>query len=230
MIKAKATISAKYTPTGRYVTCEENYETISTWSKLETYNDLINHPTYRIVSSEFSQLRLLKGSSICLYRGRPKCQVFCPSALKMGPPPSKPTIPGGRYNTPGESVLYLADSEYGVKRELAGRASKILVQEFTIPISTLSIADLTVYDTRSIINAVMWHCELANSEGYPSFVFSQTIAMILKEKGFDGAMAFGVRGDSQETYNNIFIFNPVPRWKNWVNLRMDPYLVRITIK
>jgi hypothetical protein len=148
----------------------------------------------------------------------------------MGPPHSKPNLPGGRYNAPGESVLYLADSEYGVKKELANRASKILVQKFTIPISTLRIADLTVYDPRSLINAVMWHCELANSEGYPSYIFSQTIAMILKEKGFDGAMAFGVRGDSQATYNNVFIFNPGPRWENWVNLKMEPYLVRTTKK
>lgn len=230
MTTAKAIISAKFAPTNRNVTCCENYGIISAWSKLKTVDELIKHPTYRKIINEFDQLRHLKGSNIDLYRGRPKSQVCNPCPLNMGPPLPSPDLPEGRYNVAGESVLYLADSEYGVKRELANKASKILIQKFTIPLSILKIADLTVYEPRSIINAVMWHCELSNNDGYPSFIFSQTIARILKEKGLDGAKVFGVRGDFNKTYNNIFIFDPNPRWVSWVNSKMKPHILRVTNK
>ncbi|HEY4785547.1 MAG TPA: hypothetical protein VIH57_05840, partial [Bacteroidales bacterium] len=145
----------------------------------------------------------------------------------MGPPPSDSCIKGGRYNKKGESVLYLSDSEQGVKDELQyhyGSDIKIVIQNYKIPTHQLKIADLTSYERTSLINAVMWHCELANHSGYCSIRFSQMIAEILEIQKFDGAKVFGVRGDgSKILYNNVFIFNPLDRWKDWVVGR--PYLI-----
>jgi hypothetical protein len=74
------------------------------------------------------------------------------------------------------------------------------------------------------INCVFWFTELANKDMSPGFIFSQTIAQIIRES-FEAMIVPGVRGNDEYKYNNIVIFQP-KKWKEWLE-KKDPYEIRL---
>ena len=210
-----ATISATFSPTGRYVTCNEEYGMVNSWSKMETREGLLIHSISNNFIKSLNDVPLKIVSSEVFYRGRccEEDQIIA-SSFQMGPPPKFLAV-SNRYASQGEAVLYLSDSENGVKRELEGRPGKMFIQKFKFNYSDLKVADFSLYDSSSFLNAVMWHCELSGSEGYSSIVFSQTLAEMIRNK-FDGMLVNGVRGNDKIRYKNLVIFNPTDKWESWI--------------
>jgi hypothetical protein len=63
--------------------------------------------------------------------------------------------------------------------------------------------------------------------GPDSYIFSQTVAEIVREAGFDGMVIPGTRGASGERYSNVVIFDPLQdeRWRSWVKDGEQPYVL-----
>ena len=95
-----------------------------------------------------SDLRGIKRAvgTMRLFRG-----VAHAKPLACGPPPTPPTV-GDRYNLAGEIVLYLSETEAGVRLELQQKTGPKWVQEFDLPFDTLSIADFVNVGEREFIN------------------------------------------------------------------------------
>lgn len=218
------TISASFAGTGRYVTCDSDYAAVSNWAQAPSPGDLIAHEACARFRRELSRIAALDLSVLQCLRGRTAPFTRTPPAAdEMAPPPADRTDDRGRYNRRGESVLYLSDSEEGIRRELAGRQGPIWIQRFILRPATVRIADLRLNlpGTHRFMRSVLWFAELAGQQGYPGVDFSQTLAQIVGQR-FDGMMVPGVRGDGTFTYHNIVLFRPESRWRAWLD-GTDPY-------
>jgi hypothetical protein len=147
-----------------------------------------------------------------------------PPLDRLGPPPAEYVVEGGRYNRQQVSVLYMCDSEESVRRELAEREGEIWMLRFVVPTTGLRLADFTHFNPDHFLTAVFWHAERAETELYPTFVFSQTVAELV-ERRFDGMIVPGVHGDNNFSYHNIVLFRPHPHWRDWVEAGSQPYLL-----
>jgi hypothetical protein len=82
----------------------------------------------------------------------------------------------------------------------------LYIQRYCIPPDHLRLADFVQLEERSFLNAVFKFCEGANLPMradpttlyayHKSYLFSQTIARLVREAGFDGMIVRGVHGEN----------------------------------
>lgn len=165
------------------------------------------------------------------FRGRRFEDVEPKRWQAMGPPPKvRPWAAlrhsnrkGGRYNSPGSAVLYLASTVEGVRAELG--SMRLCTQEYR-PVG-LEVVDLTNPSSDRLGAAF----DLAESVGVTgrgpaTYGFSQFLGMVLRWSGADGLLVPGVRGDASNRYTNLVILRPEPGWTTWssrdAGFKMDP--------
>jgi hypothetical protein len=134
----------------------------------------------------------------------------CPA--DCGPRKTPPSV-GDRYNVAGEIVFYLSDSADGVAAELRERKGPKWIQEFDVLLDTLNIAECVKLDDQHFVNAAFFYAErVKRFEPATTYDFSQRVAQLVRERGFDGMVVRGALGE----YQNVIIFEPAARWKPWV--------------
>ncbi len=219
-----ATLSATNDHTARYLTCGVEYRLVQSWARMPSRRLLQSHPATARMTEELLSVHPINQRSIRGYRGRliREGHPTPESSRDMGPPRPGNTNDMGRYNEKGHPVLYLCESEYGVRRELSGEG-RLFVQEFILPTDVVRIADLRQLDPNGFLAATMWHAEMAGQDGYPTVRFSQVVAMVVSQK-FDGMAVPGVRGDNSQTYSNIVIFpRRLRHWPKWAVSQKKPF-------
>jgi hypothetical protein len=135
----------------------------------------------------------------------------------MGPPPRN-VAQGGRYAAPDMVVLYLCDSPAAVVMELALPAGVgPFLQDYVVGAS-VRLADFTDARLREFIKAVFDMSEnsmVAGRVGPTGYGFSQVVAEIVREAGFEGMIVPGVRGHKEFQYRNVVVFEPGTNWVDW---------------
>jgi len=143
--KTKATWNATNGHTGRTVRGNEGYTLAISWSTKSNDGDLKSHPGHEKFTALIQEAPIVTILPIDWLRGR--CPEEAPTEpMQMGPPEHSSNNPYGRYNKVNQAVLYLCESEDGLKRELKNYCSSgnpVYVQRYTIP-DGLRIADFTV--------------------------------------------------------------------------------------
>jgi hypothetical protein len=218
----------EFAHTGRKVRGSEGDVLATEWAQLLDRDKLIKHPA----AEEFCLLipcsPCLDSSFVC-FRVRGITEES-PRSDQMGPPPLNRETIGGRYNSPGEHVLYLSDSEDGVIREFRAQRMKGVpyIQRYRLPADQLHIADLTKIPPDHFVSQVFSKAEECNVEGrgLPGYNFSQMIAGLVNTN-FDGMRVPGVHGIPGERYSNVVIFRPFPDWPNWLEPGFTPYCFRL---
>jgi hypothetical protein len=175
----------------------EGYALATEWAELPDSSELSKHPAAEEFRSFIPHAPSITSLLLCFrVRG---ITGQAPSSAEMGPPPLTEKTSGGRYNRPGEHVLYLSDSEYGVIREFCALGAKGIpyIQQYRLPCQQLKIADFTSIPPDHFVTQVFSKAEECNVEGrgLPGYNFSQTIAELVAAK-FDGMRVPGVRGIS----------------------------------
>ena len=108
--------------TGRKVRGTEGYVLATEWAQLLDNDELIKHPAAKEFRFLIPHAPCVDSSLACFrFRG---ITGNSPGPLQMGPPPKAKKTSSGRYNRPGEHVLYLSDSEDGVIREFCAQRKK----------------------------------------------------------------------------------------------------------
>jgi hypothetical protein len=202
--------------TGRRVTGTKTHKQVVEWARA---GGAVAHPLSAAFEARLSDSRLLlSGAPITAFRG---CGILTgvPDPRDFGPPPP-PGRTQTRYNRAGNSALYLADSEYGVRREMVHWAIRgtPYAQKFVIPVgATLRIANFTETSADDLITAVFGVAENENVHGLgaAAYDFSNAVADIVRSK-FDGMRVPGCRGEYPQVYHNIVLFNPDGRWERWL--------------
>jgi hypothetical protein len=184
----------------------------------------LKHAAAQEFKSELTRVPLLTEASVAVFRGR-RIRDGQPSRDQMGPPPHGATLATGRYNKSGQCVLYLCDNEGGVRRELRSGTDPLYIIPFTLPASTLRIADFTSFPIDHFLTAAFAQAELCEfdhrrQDGYR---FSNILAELVAEQ-VDGMKVRGARGEDNEHYNNIVVFQPHPAWRQWLDPDVVPYL------
>jgi hypothetical protein len=214
----------EFANTGRRIRGTEGYELANKWAQLLNRDDLIKHPAAEEFRSLISEAPRVISSIVC-FRVRGITRES-PTSRQMGPPPINCKTSGGRYNTPGEHVLYLSDSEDGVIREFKAQRMKgaPYIQRYNLPVDKLCLADLTKIPEDHFVCHVFSKAEECNVEGRgnPGYNFSQIIAEFVKVN-FDGMRVPGVHGEPGQHYSNIIVFRPFPDWCNWLDPEATPY-------
>ncbi len=157
-----------------------------------------------------------------LFRGRDiqESEQRPPTVEQMGPLPLNCIPREGRYHRKGKRVLYLADSEDGVRREMEVWHTKgtPYVIRIEVPLTSLRIVDFSNWPTDHLITAVFARAETCNvgQRGPTNYIFSQAVGELVSER-FDGMRIPGVRGTPGAHYKNIVLFRRLEDWSNWAN-------------
>jgi hypothetical protein len=213
--------------TGTTVLCTSANASVESWARLSTKDEMSAHPAC------IRFLELVKDAShwkesCVLYRARSVAGI-CPSSNDMGPPPINHSAPEGRYNERGKAVLYLCDSEEGIRRELDHWHSQgsTYIQPYILPLAKLRIADFARLPEDRFETAVFAKAEDCKVQGRSpeSYMFSQLVAKLVCSQKFDGMRVPGVRGTGTIRYNNIVVFQPHPDWRSWLQPNAAPYLL-----
>lgn len=211
--------------TGRTVTGNEGHALAAEWAKLGDPCKIRTHAGYDEFRSLGQYAPCLNGSPLSLFRGR-RFKDCVPTSQQMGPPGENAHTGGGRYDRPGHPVLYLCNSEEGVRREMGtvDATDTVYVQRFKIPLEVLRIADFRSIPPDHFVSAVFERAEACKvrSDGPKSYAFSQTVAEVVSDH-FDGMMVPGVQGDGLCRYCNVVVFKPHPGWIEWLDCGSDPY-------
>ncbi|MFC2078829.1 RES domain-containing protein [Candidatus Bipolaricaulota bacterium] len=146
-------------------------------------------------------------------------------------PPCEEKAPSGRYNKQHEPVLYLCDVAAGVRCELRHRKAdgKLCCQQYLIPSGSMRIVDFSQGKPGFLGTQVLSVAEERSSgsrdAAYP--LFSQTVAEIVRDEGYDGMVARGAQGKSGDHYRNIVIFDPWldRRWITWLAPSTEPIVL-----
>ena len=211
--------------TGREVRGNAAYALASEWAKLETRAELLNHPACEEFCCFVPLAPRLSDTALVFFRGRGVTSVP-PRVDQMGPPPLDCDPSGGRYNSPGEHVLYLSDSEEGVLRELSTWLVEGVpyVQRYRLPLDKLDIVDFTVIPDDHFVTAAFSKAEecYVDRRGSSNYIFSQFLAELVMAQ-FDGMRIPGVRGEPGSWYTNVVIFQPYPNWRDWLEQSSPPY-------
>jgi hypothetical protein len=213
--------------TGREVKGDQAYGYAVEWASLNTRDQLFAHAAAEDFRSLVAKASCLTDETLTLFRGR---SVDCepPSPEQMGPPPLELATRGGRYDRPGDHVLYLSDSEDGVLREYDRwhKSGSPYIQRFCLRtmLHDLRIADFTSGPADHLVTAVFAKAEDCNVSGRApeSYLFSQTVAELVAEQ-FDGMRVPGVGGAPGAHYSNVVVFRPHPSWVAWIEPGAIPY-------
>ena len=211
-VDARATLSARFSGTGRTVEANSIFGEIDALSRVPEPGSSV------LVLRVRDALRAcpeVECDPIVGYRGRILPGVT-PTREDLGPPP-RSDAPANRYNKKGAPALYLCTKLEAVVRELPDSAD-VWVQRFSIPLADLCIADLRSPEARSdqLLAALMWLAELSGEQGHPTQNFSRLVASLVSET-FDGMLVSGVRGDDNFLYSNIVMFAPGEAWRSWLS-------------
>lgn len=202
--------------TGRSVPVGKDYRLVEQWSKAESKEQIESHPACDRFRAEVNSVRALTGDALHCIRGRIDDGTIV-DWRQMGPPTS--CGQGSRYAASGVGVLYLCDSIGGVHRELnPGEGTKIFLQEYMLRSSGLRLGDLAASDLTEFVKAVFDVAENSAVEGRvgpTTFLFTQVVARIVREAGFDGMVVPGVRGTTDFKYRNVVVFDAKNRWAEW---------------
>jgi len=227
--KTKAIWTATNGHTGRTVRGNEGYTLAVSWSKKSNDGDLKSHPGHEEFTALIQETLIVTVHPLDLLRGR--CPEEAPTEpMQMGPPEYRSNNPDGRYNKENQAVLYLCDSEDGLKRERNNYCSSgnpVYVQRYAIP-DGLRIADFTAIPDDHFVTAVFEKAEECNvsGRGPDNYIFSQHISAIVSEH-FDGMIVPGVRGEPGAHYSNMILFQPHPDWRKWVDRSSFPYRLKL---
>ena len=217
---ATATLSAEQLRTGRRIQGDSLHARVQGWAT----SAIGGHSVEKEVIAALAAVSPMAPAELVCFRGQRRFPVgYRPDATEMGPPPSD-NASGGRYNSEGCSVLYLAETTDGVARESIAGSGPLWVQKFIVPTSILRIADLRVGCTDDLLNQVFWLAEHAGEAPvYPGYRFSQRVASLVAER-FDGMMVPGVRGDRCCRYANVIVLRQMSEWSSWLDLHSQPQL------
>ena len=222
---ASATIGAIHTCTGRRITADDNYQLARSWAESSSEQDFREHAGYARLEAALNHVPVVGGDDLKCWRGRPFEPNMVPNRNNMEPPPTDAAFAGGRYNRENIPVLYLSDSEDGVAREVNATGRVLWVQGFTLPVSSLRLADMSTALSDPFVNSVFWFAEGAGELGSNvSHSFSQIVSELVAHR-IDGMVVPGVRGDDRVKYRNVIVFNPHPKWPEWLEQRSDPKLI-----
>jgi hypothetical protein len=201
--------------TGRSVPVDADYAIARAWSEAGDLAALLAHPSATRFRQELQSVPLLAGPATRFVRGR-RDDGRIRSWRDMGPPKNAPS--GGRYNLPGEVVLYLCDSQSGVLRELEPLNGAVLfLQDYELDPLIVRIADFAGPQLSEFLKAVFDIAECSNvpgRPGLPDYTFSEVVACLVRQHGFDGMVVPGVRGVPNDQYCNVVVFNPQD-WQRW---------------
>jgi hypothetical protein len=229
-LDASVILDATEGHTGRKVRVNDDYALATEWATLGNRDDLLAHPACRKFASLILSAPRLLDPSLVFFRG---CDISdgLPTAEEMGPPPQDRRPAAGRYNRDGQPVLYLCDSEEGVRREWCTRhvTGVLYVQRYRLPLSELSIADFT-NPPENFVAAVFSKAERLNLDGRgkESYDFSQVVAELVSAH-FDGMRIPGVRGARPVLYSNVVLFRPYPDWPKWLEPGSSPYPLHVPV-
>ena len=209
--------------TGRETTFSEEEKIILEWLST-TGPDFHSHEVAETFKQYLESASPVCGDNLLAFRGRildPSLKSCGP--LVLGPPP--PSYAGlGRYNHRDKPALYLSDSTCGVFRELnpsPGDDNQIVAQEYLLSLETLKIADFLSHGLPDFINILFSNIERGEYRGMGVdqnlHKHGAFIADLVKDQGFDGMRVPGVRGEPGQHYSNIVMFDPEPRWRNWLS-------------
>jgi hypothetical protein len=200
--------------TGRVSTGDADGLLADQWSGQGSSLRLRYHRGAKRFRELLKRVALADGSALVCYRGREN-DGRVRGWEDMGPPHARRTRNGGRYNRPWRPVLYLCDSEEGVRREMSGN---LCFQEYRLPLDQLRIADLASPALHNFLRSAFDLAECAKVPGRAgpdSYRFGQLLASLVSRAGFDGMIVPGVHGDPNLLYRNIVLFRPRGRWKSW---------------
>ncbi len=168
---------------------------------------------------------VLSGDYGTFYRGLDAASRYKIKGGRIGPA-LKPS--DGRYNTRSEKYIYLIDDPAFLSFEIG--ASKVLVQEYKIPLSKTRIADLSVNNTEveNSLSLILQMTERGKTssgfefenhlqqKGLSRYLLSQSVARVFKQRGWQGMYVPGVHGKPGNTYRNLALFGTcVNDWKKW---------------
>src|ERR1700683_1863285 len=128
--------------TGRPVLFDPNYGIVRDCAFLEAQDEMHRHPLWSELRDRLGVAPVASGVAVPCFRfiyfeGDP------PSSKGMGPP-NRAQCRGGRYNNAGRPVLYLCDSEFGVRGEVEPQDGLLYVQRYLLPTNQLRLADFRV--------------------------------------------------------------------------------------
>ena len=230
-VSAHTTWTAGHGNTGRTVAGDQNYVLAKEWASCSTKDELLAHPASRRFGEAVMRVGAFGGESPPLYRGLyPYWKQGEPTWDMLGPPPEPRLAGEGRYNKQGTVVLYLANEIHGIIAEIGDRFpdKPIYVQEFRLP-PHLRIANFSSPDLDPFVNSVFQlaeECMVSARNGPENYAFSQTVAAMVKDSGFDGMLVPGVRGKRGEWYSNVVLFNPAGHWRSWAIRSVAPCRIR----
>jgi hypothetical protein len=195
--------------TGRAIPIGEGYYEAERWSKLSGVPMMLGDPCALRFLNELARASIVEATELRCVRGRKDPERMLRSWRNLLPP--KPEyVKEGRYNTERNPALYACDCKEGVQRELRDPdEGPIAMLEFRIPTAKLRVADMTSANLSEFVHAAMKFAEDCRVEGRSSpmsYDFSQTIAHLVKDAGFDGMRVPGVKGDGGFRYQNIVIW------------------------
>ena len=227
-IEAHSKLSAIWTVThghtGREILGAAGYALADEWAHLETKEEMRAHPAFLEFLAHIVEAPRLTDCALQWYRRVCFPDGETPRADQMGPPPSNKFPQEGRYNEEGQRMLYLTDSEDGVRCELQTwpASGSPFAQCFRLPLQRLNVADFTAIPAEHFVAAVFAKAEECKVEGRgpDSYVFSQLVARCVM-MFCDGMRMPGVHGLRSHQYSNLVIFHPEHQWKEW--LEGDPY-------
>jgi hypothetical protein len=137
----------------------------------------------------------------------------------MGPPPPGCCVGCGRYNRAGRPVLYLSSTRDGALRETRrGVSCAVYLQEYTIPVDEIRIADFASNAAPDFIHSVFDLTESAcvkGRAGLDDFELGHRVTDLTADAGYDGMLVCGVLGNLGFQYTNVVVFDPAGRWRNW---------------
>jgi RES domain len=210
--------------TGRRITVDRDFYIAQKLAERSTLALRLSPWAWRVVH-ELRNAPVVALTPLALFRARPDdCSIH--GWEEMGPPPVG-RAPQGRYNRAGESVLYLSNSEEGVRLEVT--AGRICIQKYAIYAPPLRIADLGSERASNRLHAAFDLAEKAcvpGRSGPATYAFSNFLARSICRSGFDGFIVPGVRGSSSIRYYNVVLFRPEGTWRSWskgpTGFRRDP--------
>ena len=217
-----ATLSATYGPTGRFITADSDYALIRDWAERPDQDLQQRHEARARFAAHLSQVPGFAGASLRCCRGSKRfASAHVPTSDEMGPPP-RGAASEGRYNKPGESVLYLCESKASVAREPIAGDGPLWIQWFILPTNRLVIADFSSLRADDFASKVFWFAELAGNAGVAHRSgFSRLVASLVGQM-FDGMRIPGVRGSHDVCYSNIVVFRAELRWRDWLEIGSQP--------
>jgi len=133
--------AARFEPTGRNVgKSAEGHDLARHWAKLREFHELLTHTGAERLRSEVATA-VPRAGQLIAFRGR--CSSTQLTSDQMGPPPSQGNTPSGRYGGFRAPVLYLCETEEGVRREVTPSCGeRLYIQRFVLPLKSVRLADL----------------------------------------------------------------------------------------